>query len=302
MHQRIDIIYEGNHSFHDLTISWRGNFFLSLCHGVQCYMRTICDPHDNDKDLIQSLLPPHLTSLSSPNKRSSASFRIEMDANSKLGTKYIPKDKHKITPNGKLLAGIVERQHLIIANGSTKCKGAITRKRVLKNNTEESSIDIVLFSEDLKDFFVSMEIDEERKHVLKKVKKTKKGLKVKHSDHNVLFTEFNLRLKEMEKETLESYNLGNKECQEKFKEYTTNTKMLSSIFEDKYIDINTLTNRFLKKIDGSISQNFRKYRRNPKEKDEEEKLFMKLSLLEEKNDEQSKKEKMSVLQEISKNC
>ena len=82
-----------------------------------------------------------------------------MDASSKLGTKYIPKDKHEITPNGKLLAGIIERQNITVANGSEKCKGAITRKRVTKDKIEESSIDIVLFSEDLKQNFEKMEID-----------------------------------------------------------------------------------------------------------------------------------------------
>ena len=57
---------------------------------------------------------------------------IEMDANSKLGSKYIPEDPHGMTPNGSLLAGIIERQNLIVGNGSDKCQGVITRKRVTK--------------------------------------------------------------------------------------------------------------------------------------------------------------------------
>ena len=51
-----------------------------------------------------------------------------MDATNKLGTKYIPQDPHKITPNGSLLASIVERQNIIVGNGSSKCEGVITRK------------------------------------------------------------------------------------------------------------------------------------------------------------------------------
>jgi hypothetical protein len=58
---------------------------------------------------------------------------IEMDANSKLGSKYIPEDPHGMTPNGSLLAGIIERQNLIVGNGSDKCQRVITRKRVTKN-------------------------------------------------------------------------------------------------------------------------------------------------------------------------
>ena len=38
-----------------------------------------------------------------------------MDANSKLGAKYIQKDPHGISPNGSLLSGIIERQSLKLA-------------------------------------------------------------------------------------------------------------------------------------------------------------------------------------------
>ena len=63
---------------------------------------------------------------------------FEMDSNSKLGTKFIPGDPYEITPNGKLLALIIERQNLTVANGTNKCKGVITRKRVTKTRVEES--------------------------------------------------------------------------------------------------------------------------------------------------------------------
>ena len=91
------------------------------------------------------------------------SILIEMDANAKLGPNLIPGDPHVMTPNGALLAAIVERHNLIIANGSEKCTGKITRKRVTRERTEQSVIDIVLFSSDLKEHFVDMHIDEERK-------------------------------------------------------------------------------------------------------------------------------------------
>ena len=67
---------------------------------------------------------------------------VEMDANAKLGPKFIPKDPHGITPNGLLLAGVIERHGLIVGNGAKECKGTITRKRVTKYKTEESVIDI----------------------------------------------------------------------------------------------------------------------------------------------------------------
>ena len=57
------------------------------------------------------------------------SIIIEMDANSKLGKKYFSGYPHGQTPNGSLLAGIIDRHNLIVGNGTTKCKGTITRTR-----------------------------------------------------------------------------------------------------------------------------------------------------------------------------
>ena len=143
---------------------------------------------------------------------------IEMDANAKLGKKHIPDDPHEITPNGKLLEGIIERQNLFVVNGSRKCKGNITRKRTTKNRVEESVIDIVLISSDMIGNLESLVIDEDRKHVLTKIKKTKKGVIKKESDHNILITTFSDTFGSNEKkEKEEVYNIKNKDCQRKFK-------------------------------------------------------------------------------------
>ena len=127
------------------------------------------------------------------------SLIVEMDANSKMGSKYISKDPHEMSPNGAILASIVER-HLTVVNGSNMCKGAITRRRVTKKKVEESVIDIVLVSSDMMESLVEMEIDEAKKYVLTKITKTKKGVKVQDSDHNTILTEFNLKLKTNEED------------------------------------------------------------------------------------------------------
>ena len=149
------------------------------------------------------------------------SIVIELDANSKLGHKYIPKDPHMISPNGVLLAGVIDRHALIVANGSDKSIGNITRKRTTKYRVEESVIDVVLLSHDMMKHFVSFHVDEDKKHVLTRVTNTKKGVKIKESDHNVLQTTFNLEvLEHIEKDKTEIYNLKNAENQKRFKEYT----------------------------------------------------------------------------------
>ena len=103
------------------------------------------------------------------------SIYIEMDSNSKLGPEMIPNDPHTQSPNGKVLAGIINRHGLIVGNGvGRKCEGLITRKRETVNSVEESVIDHVVFSEDLETDLESIKIDEERNHVLTKLVKTKK--------------------------------------------------------------------------------------------------------------------------------
>ena len=85
---------------------------------------------------------------------------IQMDSNSKLGPGYIKDDPHYQSPNGKILAGIVDRHGLVVVNGlGDHCVGVITRKRVTKDSTEESVIDHVIISDDLKDDLVSLTID-----------------------------------------------------------------------------------------------------------------------------------------------
>ena len=70
-----------------------------------------------------------------------------MDSNSKLGPEYISHDPHQQSLNGKLLAGILERHGLVVANGlMEKCVGSITRRRKTVNSTEESIIDHILLA------------------------------------------------------------------------------------------------------------------------------------------------------------
>ena len=117
---------------------------------------------------------------------SGKSVIIEMDANSKLGKKYIPNDPHAMSPNGKILAEIIERHALFVANGSRRCSGLITRQRITTTRTEKSCIDLLIFSNDIRNQFKSLLIDEERKYVLTRITNTKRGVVKKESDHNAL--------------------------------------------------------------------------------------------------------------------
>ena len=224
---------------------------------------------------------------------------VEMDANAKLGPKYIAKDPHGITPNGSLLAGIIERHSLNVGNGAKECKCTITRKKVTRHKTEERVIDIVLFSPDLRKYFISMHVDEERKHVLTRICKTKTGVKVKESDHNVLLAELNSKLLEKDKpQNDQVYNLKNKRCQADFKKYTLNINMLSSTIKEEG-DINQVIQRFMKKVDGCIAVNFSKMRVKKKKGHNEDELYAKMRSLKNKEDAESVNELAKCVETIA---
>ena len=94
-------------------------------------------------------------------------------------------------------------------------------------------------------------IDEDRKHVLTKVVKTKKGVRKVESDHNPIITKINLNWsKETVKERIELFNLKNKECQAKFKIETStesNKGMLSSVFDEEG-DLNSIAQTFINRL------------------------------------------------------
>ena len=184
---------------------------------------------------------------------------IEMDSNSKLGSNYIKDDPHNQTANGKVLAGIVDRHGLVVGNGlSDRCYGSITRKRVTKDNCEESIIDHLLITEDLKSEFESLTIDEEQKHVLTSVTKTKHGTKKQKSDHNVLVSKFNITWsRKLKSNRIEMYNLKNTECQKTFKELTNHGTFLSEVF-DTSENLHNKTEEFIKRLDKVIKSSFRK--------------------------------------------
>ena len=184
------------------------------------------------------------------------SLIIETDSNSKPGPDYISKDPHKQSQNGKLLAGIIDRHGLIVANGMVeKCVGSITRKRVTKENTEESIIDHVLISEDLKEDLEHLLVDEEGNHALRKMKKTKKAKDnnaEELSDHNPLISQFLLKWdRRKTKRRIEMFNLKNLEGQSKFTELTNNGTFLSEVF-DNDDDLNKCTNVFIKRLNQVI--------------------------------------------------
>ena len=58
---------------------------------------------------------------------------------------------------------------------------------------------------------VSIQIYEERKHVLTSIRRTKNGPKIHESNHNTIISKFNLRWKEKDKQLIEVFNFKDRE-------------------------------------------------------------------------------------------
>ena len=206
------------------------------------------------------------------------SIFIEMDANSKLGNTLIPGDMHKQSDNGKILAGILERHSLMLGNNMDVCQGLITRQRITKHTIEKSIIDFVIISEDLKKDVKAIIIDDERKHVLTRMTKTKKGVVKVESDHNIIFTKLRMQWdKKISNQRQELFNLKNEECQKAFREATeteNNNGYLSSVFDEEG-DINIVTEKFMKRLQKTIFKCFKKVRIKERVDIKKEEMFRK---------------------------
>ena len=196
-------------------------------------------------------------------KTSDKAVYIQLDANSKLGPTFIQGDPHAQSDNGKILAGIIQRNAMCVVNSlKEKCVGKYTRQRSTKKRKEASIIiiDFVIGCEEMNDMITSLVIDEKKEHALASFRKTKNGSKVTESDHNSLITHIKAVWKKKQiKEGDEIYNLKNKMGIKQFKELTSKDEFLSSVFKEEG-DIETQTKHFLKRLDYCIRKCFTKIR------------------------------------------
>ena len=112
--------------------------------------------------------------------------------------------------------------------------------------------------------------------MLTKITKTRKGITKTESDHNVIFSRFKLPWnKKMVKQRQELFNLKNEECQKVFRDATTNNNnYLSSVFDEDG-DVNSKTEKFMRRLNKVINKYFRKIRVTEKKDEVKEKLFEK---------------------------
>ena len=97
------------------------------------------------------------------------------------------------------------------------------------------------------------------------------------------------------------FNLKNKACQLTFREQTSNSTLLSSIF-DKEEDLNKATKMFLKRLDTCLYKCFKRIKVTERSNRELEDLFNRRKVLRQKDDDKSKEELKQVDEELADKC
>ena len=185
---------------------------------------------------------------------------IQMDGNCHVGNDIIKNDPNNQNINGRLLVEFLNRNpSLILANKLNICEGNITRKRVLKNRTEQAILDFILLNDKIGPYLNKMVIDENREFCLSNFGQMKKNRRVIETDHNTIFADFDITLPKRKPERIELFNLRNKTCQEKFTEETRVNTELIKCFENE-LPLEIQSKNWLKLFNSILHKCFRKVR------------------------------------------
>ena len=192
---------------------------------------------------------------------SGAMVCVQMDANSKLGSSYVPGDKKSISKNVKYLSKVVDKNDLIVVNGTNKCIGIVTRYRKTINGVEESVIDFFLVCRQFFNLINKLYIDEKRIFPLTKFSSKNGRKSIKETDHNMFVlnvnTSWNTALQDKE-DRIEIYNYKKKEDFEKYVNETNDNIDLRKCLKDINEDLNIACNRWMSTLNKIIKKCFRK--------------------------------------------
>ena len=159
---------------------------------------------------------------------------------------------------------------MVIFNKLPICKGEVTRHRITKNSEEKATLDYVLGCDGLSTFVETMLIDEERLFTLTKYVTTSGMRKQCMSDHNPLFSTFNLSYDKqvIHSNRREQFNMKNKECQEAFRLETENTNKFTDVFaKSEPFEVKAL--KFQRCLKQTVQKCFRKIRVRGNERETE---------------------------------
>ena len=139
---------------------------------------------------------------------------IAGDFNCKVVDETIKGNHPIISKGGKKLLNMVEKDDLVILNGSDKCEGLWTRDE----NGKKSILDYMIIEKDDEEFCRSLHVDESKTFAPFRLKKEKGMIETVYSDHNCMILKTNLLLKERDKHQMESRSFMTRENYNRFAE------------------------------------------------------------------------------------
>jgi hypothetical protein len=165
-----------------------------------------------------------------------------------------------MSENGRLLAGMIDRQELTVINNSNKCVGGpITRRKIVNGREERSCIDFILTSQDLATCLDNALIDSQQLYALTKYSTTKGIPSIKRSDHFTLVAHFSIEWCEDKPHREEIFKLRDCEGLQKFHEMTTDTECLRDC-SDMSMNMEDVCERWFKDFDKILHRCFKKIR------------------------------------------
>ena len=274
-------------------------------------------PQEDEKDEIRESFYNRIDQEVKSSKISGAMVCIEMDANAKLGSQYIPGDPREQSKNGKLLEHLLLENDLIVVNAKEICKGVITRFRKTINSEEKSVLDYFIVCQRFFKIVKSMIVDEDRSYSLTKYSGRTGSKKVKESDHNTLILELNINWKTLIDDPVERTEIFNFKNNENFSTFTSlsdKNETFRELFNDEKEDLEVSCKKWLKNVDRIIALSFKKIRirkskinQNIEEMlQKKENIKAKMAVIENDEDdekyEELNKELEEIIEQISQSC
>ena len=268
-------ISEGDNDAEALTVEiWVGGFPLRLVCGY--------GPQEGDSKERKVKYWDYLNQEVHNARENGAGIVIQMDGNLWAGDDIIKGDPKQQNQNGKMFQDFLSKNlDLTVANALPDCEGKITRRRHMKNGTQESILDFFVVCDQVLPLVTKMKVHEEDEIAFVRYAK-----KVVKSDHKVL--ELNVDLKihmEAKHERQEIFNLRNKTKQKLFYEFTSKigrfTKCVSSCEESVEVQFR----RWKRMLNKSIHACFNKIRltKNKEDSNLDKLLNEKKEILKKKN-------------------
>ena len=201
---------------------------------------------------------------------------LQMDGNLHAGSDIIRNDPNEINGNGKLFRELLRQNpSLWLVNGSEKCEGDITRKRVKGKKVEMAILDFLVVSEDLKSSLQKLKIDTDREYPLCSFLKGKQ----KNSDHFTLSATFDMKYRKRRPVRVEVFKFKSPEGMEKYKHILKTENRLSECLNNND-DVEKQVLSWYEEFNRILSRSFSKVRVTNKQKETEvSRLFQKRTTL-----------------------